>query len=319
MSTPKRKVGRPKKNPRKEPRPREGVIAELKNNFPPPNQIVMSIMYDNPMRWKRVFDLFKSMSASGLHMKFSGTDLTITTQDHVKRNKVMVPFHGARQHHYYCPQEFEANILQQKIDDHLQTVDANFDLIRIYSRAIKRRSFLYMQLNHAAKPRFTDLQELELMDSDKCERVSGIEEALAAEKDYPIKFRLEAKVFKKYINNVIKKTKELTIQKKGKDPLKFQYVPNKGKGIKERRFNHAEDIQLESNVAEDDIFAVTAYASDIKPMTCSCIDDYIYVSADKNRPLIFSAYLDCEIDGGKPKLGTQAVTIKVITNIVTAS
>ena len=318
MSTQKRKVGRPKKNPRKEPRPREGVITELKNNFPPPNPIVMSIMYDNPMRWKRVFDLFKAMSASGLNMKFSGTDLIITTQGHVKRNKVMVQFHGARQHHYYCPQEFEAHILQQKIDDHLQAVDANFDLIRIYSRAIKRRSFLYMQLNHATQPRFTDLQELELMDKDKFESVGGIEEALAAERDYPVKFRLESKVFKKYINHTIKQAKELTIQKKGKDALKFQYTPNKGKGVKERRFNHDEDIQLESRVADDDIFAVSAYVSDMKPIACSCIDDHIYVSADKNRPLIFSAYLDCEMEGGKPKLGTQAVTIKVITNIVKA-
>ena len=128
---------------------------------------------------------------------------------------------------------------------------------------------------------------------------------MSDDSDYPLKFVLSSKHFKKKISDISKISKELTIIKDGSGPLQLTYdeaVMINYNGV----YPHSEKMFLESKIAPDDTFSVSVSIGYIKPFSNSNFGENIKICASKFGNISMSTNLDRTSRG-------YAVEIKVFT------
>jgi len=321
--TKKRGPGRPRKQTVKTQIKRNGIADEPSNKSnaeenvkDPRMEFTMELLYDNPMMFKKVFNFYKAMAVQDLLMKFCPTHVEIYTIDHKKKSRIYTKFFGNRLHRYYCKEEFEIGLKPSNFLKIFNMVNKDYDTVRIYNNAIDQGDKLNVQYHDVVDDSWPTFQST--LSRKKPELCKGILEDIALEEEYPIRFEMMFKQFKKKIVNANSLLTSISIQKDGKRPLMFTgpYEGKDGKYIDP--FPNSQKIKLKSTVPEDEFFVATVSLNYIKPLAGSLVSDYITIAAHESKCLIFTIMLDEEMAGKVPKPGTEVCQIKILTETNTS-
>ena len=114
------------------------------------------------------------------------------------------------------------------------------------------------------------------------------------------------KYFKKMIADMKNFTDKLTIEKNGASGnLMFTYS-TEDQNIKATSIpTNTKKIEMKSSIEEGDIFSVSVYLTNVKPISASNLAEFIYVKASKEYDLLFHTYLD-----------EGAITVAILTEII---
>lgn len=76
----KKKPGRPRKTPLREPRPRIGIVKEAKDN-----SNFIEFLYDKPLVFKKIWHYFKLMAVEKIQILFRKDSIILWSEDHHKK------------------------------------------------------------------------------------------------------------------------------------------------------------------------------------------------------------------------------------------
>lgn len=319
----KKRVGRPRKVVPKKKVPKEGIVQiplnkHLELTMPTLVNIV-ELIYDNPIMWKKIFHLFKTMSVESVRLLFHPTGVKLFAVDHLKKSRIYVSVFGDKMNRYYCAEPLEIGFTPTNINKVLQTLTKDHgQIIFSTSQQYKRSKLWIIIMDDSMGSELENEFEIDKIDSYDWQ----VEEELEREEYYPIHFVLSAKKLKKKVSDSNTLGDIIRIEKESLEPLRIGFTFNDKRGRQYEKFNDSGLINLISLVEADDFFSTSVYLEYIKPFSSALIADEIHVSADKESDIIFTAYLDQEernYAGSQKKYkvyGTEKCVIKVITEIV---
>jgi hypothetical protein len=313
-----RRPGRPRKFKIKTNENRQGIVNEpLNKNDSENEQNVMEFSYDNPMMLKKIFSLFKSMNVNNINIEFKKENVEITTSDRIKKNIIHVQIHGKELNRYYCEEEFVISIDPQETERIFQSLDEEFNIIHFISKRFSYKHKISIIMYHVMTGS-NIIYEININHIDS--KSNGIQEMLDKYSEYPIKFTLDGKFFKKYISNASMLTDRISIEKNGLKPLCFHYQSTKGRIDNNWFFTDEDKIYLDSKVKDNELFAASIFISTIKPISSSLISNKLEIAADINNPLMFIARLDKRYSANGNEIDeSQSCTIKIMTDLINYS
>lgn len=318
--------GRPRKQKPTTKVPRHGIVDKPHD---PANK--MELVYDNPNMWKKIFNIFKTLKVEKITMHFDKEELVIIANDGTSKqetetqiqNRIHIVIYGNKQNRYYCAEPFSIDLGYEDIEKYLSELCKEHSLICFISRHLDWRNKLMMLFKYEGEIiSNTDQHTINVKnDNDGKENVNykHIIESLANECEYNISFLLPFAYFKKIITNASCMTTEFKIQKNGDGPLQFMYVAKTLKSTKTTNFPRSKDIFLESNIEPEEVFSTSFYVSNVKPFARTSLTDFVRISVDYTRPVIFTCLLDASYNDEKKKIPrekTETARVKVITNII---
>jgi hypothetical protein len=276
----KKKPGRPRKKPVKKPLKRNGISDKPLNK-----DNCMEMIYDMPSVFKRIFTLFKSMAVKEICMEFKEKSINILTTDHLKKSHIKVVIKCDMINHYYCGEPIKSYLNPNNMEKIIQVLDRNYMSIAFVLKTITNRSVLNIIFKNDIK--IDEYREIDLIQTS-----NTLSDVSFDSENYPIKFVLPGKYFKKFINDIGSFSDTLTINKIGSTPLVFQYT-SKDKTVKSKHIVQSpESISLVSLVSDDDIFSSSIQIDYIKPLSSSLLSDFVSISADTHKNMIFQVYVD---------------------------
>lgn len=313
---PKKKPGRPKKQIIKKTVPKLGIVNEpSNNNFTDVRMInIFELLYDNPLMFKKIFSLFKSMFAETITVKLEKENIKMYALNHYKTAQIYVNIKGNKMNRYYLNKPLEFGLSSGNIQKIFQTLNKNCSKISWFTSLQHERSKIKIGLTN------DEMEEdsIYTLDLDQVPEYNwAVEEELALEQDYMLKFELPSSYFKKKVNDFILLGKIMKIEKHGDNPLRLSYVFENGN--QNTSFKNIDKIKLNSKIGPNDIFSTSVYLSSIKPLASSLISDYMQVSACIDKKIIFTALLDQDEKLNKEKIpDSEKCEIKILVDFVEA-
>jgi len=276
----KKKPGRPRKKPLKIPLKRNGISENPLNK-----ENCVEMIYDMPSVFKRIFTLFKSMAVKEICMEFKEKTIDILTTDHLKKSHIKVVIKCDMINHYYCKEPIKSYLNPKNMEKIIQVLDKNYMSIAFVLKTITNRSILNIIFKNDIK--IDEYREIDLIQASNTAYNVSFDSA-----NYPIKFVLPGKYFKKFINDISSFSDTLTINKIGSSSLTFSYT-SKDKTVKSKHIVQSpESIKLVSLVSDDDIFSSSVQIDYIKPLSSSLLSDFVSISADTHKNMIFQVDVD---------------------------
>jgi hypothetical protein len=276
----KNKPGRPRKKPLKKPLKRNGISVNPLNK-----ENCVEMIYDMPSVFKRIFTLFKSMAVKEICMEFKEKTIDILTTDHLKKSHIKVVIKCDKINHYYCKEPIKSYMNPKNMEKIIQVLDKNYMSIAFVLKTITNRSILNIIFKNEIK--IDEYREIDLIQASNTAYNVSFDSA-----NYPIKFVLPGKYFKKFINDISSFSDTLTINKVGSSALTFSYT-SKDKTVKSKHIVQSpESIKLVSLVSYDDIFSSSVQIDYIKPLSSSLLSDFVSISADTHKNMIFHVDVD---------------------------
>jgi hypothetical protein len=276
----KKKPGRPRKTPLQEPLERKGV-----SNIALNDDNCVEMIYDTPSVFKRIFALFKSMAVKEICMEFKENTIDIITTDHLKKSHIKVVIKCDKINHYYCKEPIKSYLNPKNMEKIIQVLDKKYTSISLVLKTITSRSILNIIFKNDIK--IDEYREIDLIQSS-----NTLFDISFNTDNYPIKFVLPSKYFKKFINDTSSFSDTLTINKIGLTPLTFAYT-SKDKTVKSKHIvKSPKSIGLVSLISDDDIFSSSIQIDYIKPLSGSLLSDYVSIAADTHKNMIFTIDVD---------------------------
>ena len=313
----KKKPGRPRKKQVRNIMPKLGIVKEPSNNKHVDTRLhnVYEIIYDNPLMFKRIFSLFKSMSVDNIRLKLEPEYVKMHALDHSQNNDIYIKIIGSRLNRYYLNKPLEFGLASNDIQKILQTLSKDHANIWWFSQEINSASKMKIRLDN------DDMEENSVYTVD-IQTIDGfnwesLENQIEDEKHYPIKFNLPFKYFKKKIADFDILGEIMKIEKYSDGQLMLSYTFKNKKGEHSTRFNNNSKIKLDSKLEYGNIFSTSVYLEHIKPIASSLVSESISISADLEKKLIFTALLDQDEKSNSQAIpDSEKCIIKVLTNIV---
>jgi hypothetical protein len=296
QAPPKKRPGRPRKNIENTPAEVLGIVDAPSN----PEHLV-EIVYNNPKMFKKINVIYKNYTSSEICFHFTPTTTTFMTVDRFKKNDIYTTLDGNCFGRYYCAQPITIWVKRESIDKIFASLDDNYGRITFVLRNDYRSRFYI--LVHDIEYDSIDTYVVEVI--CKPNNIDYVEKK--DDSQYPIKFTLNGKYFKKKISDIGKISDSLTIIKEGNNPLQLTYDESKMinyNGI----YTNSEKISLESSIPVDDTFAVSVLVGYIKPFSNANIGGNVRICASRVDKLSLSTQL------GKTTRGF-ACEVKVFTEI----
>lgn len=291
----KKKPGRPRKTPIREPKPRNGIV-----DTPSDTRHYIEFLYDNPIIFKKIWAFFKMMSVEKLHILFNKTSIQIWCVDHYKKNKIRVNIDCTKVNHYYCENELDIGLNCKDLSLIMSTIDNNYKEILILSTQNSMQKNIQIILKN----------DFEIDENHKIDLLGEYEKMnsnnMFLDSDYMIKFRLFGKYYKKMINDIKSFTETLTIKQDSiDDNLVYEYTQTE-KNIKSfHSMKNKDRIRLVSKLDENGTFRTSFKVDYIKPISSASLSEYIEIYADENKPLMSRLLMDKE-----------TVDIRILTEII---
>lgn len=295
----KKKPGRPRKKPLRPPVVRTGI-----SSTPKKDDNCVEFIYDKPVIFKKVFLLFKAMSAKELTITFDIEEIRITTIDHLKKSDILAVFDCSKMTHYYCEEKSVAVMNAQNVEKVNQVLDKNHTMVTIVSKKQSIRSSLIFIFQNEMK--IDEVREVKLI-APTMNNTININDFDGS--NHSIFFEMPSKFFKKFMADSSTFSDTLTLQKIGESgPLTFSYISD-DKMIKSQLIVKDETIiKLKSKVTDDEIFSASIKIDYVKPLASSLLAESIRVYADDSHKMIFVSHLD-----------NDSIIVKVASNIVQLS
>jgi len=276
----KKRPGRPKKKIIATPVTVHGIVGK-----PQFADDVLELTYSNPTMFKKLLQLFKAFDVSEVEMVFDAVGVKIITKDHYNKSTIYTIVDGRCMDLYYCKEPIKICVKRDNLECVLGTINKNHHLISfILKEDYRRTMYIIIKDNE-----YNNDNSYEVDVVFKPE--DSITEPQNNEENYPIKFDISSKHFKTTINNIRKLSETFSIQKCGNEPLQFTF--DKAQKVNWTGiYNDASKINLQSSIADDDIFIVSVCIDHIKPFSNSNIGEEIRISADKKEKMCFMTGLD---------------------------
>lgn len=280
--TVKRKVGRPKKNATVNQAKIYGIVQT-----PTIPDNIMEFVYFDPTVFKKFFSFLKAANVSEIPIRFEKDKIVIHTMDHKQTSNIYIEFKGEKAVLYYCKSPFTIYVKRESIDDVLKAVDKHYTQISLYSVVLDQKSKLYLQLVNSDVGNIENYG-LQLI-NDKPKTPPSM--PIITNKNYPIRFKLTSKNFRKIITDYGAATQKFSIEKMGKDlPLQLTYMSN---GIHlSSDYKDEAKIELFNNLGDDDMFSVTLRIDYVKPITRALVSKSIEIYVDTQEPARFKISTD---------------------------
>jgi hypothetical protein len=292
---PKKKPGRPRKKPLKPTLKRTGI-----SDTPINNNNCVEMVYDMPFIFKKVFGLLRSMAVKNVCMEFNKECVNIITTDHLEKSHIKIAIHGDKVNHYYCAEPIKSYLNPKNLDKIIQVLDKNYLSVAIILKTVTNRSILSIIYKNELE--IDEYREIELIRPN-----NSITDISFSFDDYPIKFVLPGKFFKKLIGDIGSFSDIFTINKVGTGPLTFLYTSKDNK-IKSRHIvKSPESIKLVALVGKDDIFSSSIHIEYLKPLSSSLLSDHMLIAADTYRNMIFHV----AVDNGAIEVYVNTTTVRL--------
>lgn len=287
--------GRPRKNPKKEPIPRKGVVKVPSNS-----DSHIEFLYDQPNILKKVFQVFKSLAANQIQILFRQSDIIFYARDHHKKSKIRVRIDAAKLNHYYCKSDLDIGVASGDLELILNKVDKDYTSIVILTTLANTQRNITMVLEN-------DIQIDEIHTID----LIGHYDKLANEdtfinEDHAISFTLPSRYFRKTINDIKTMSNQLSItQEDDESPLTFEYLTDNKKIQSKHIVKDLKKIKFKSNMPTGDTFRVDIKIDYLKPISSSIIADDVVIMVDENKDFMTKSYID-----------DRTIEIKTLTEII---
>lgn len=280
----KRKPGRPRKTPNKAPLEKRGIV-----NSPEYPEHVIELLYDKPMIFSKIISLFRTMSVKEVHFVFMKRQVKILTIDHHNKNKIEIILDCSKVNHYYCGEPTTEVLVREHLEKIAKTIKKDNTSISFTVAEETKNMELSITIKNNMKidgnRRLTRMEAKETYDFD-----------FGDYKNFPIRFTLPAKYFKKLLTDVTTFNDNLHIRKNGEGPLCFVY-DSVTENISSRDIvTDPSTIKLVTTLGPNDIFNVKLKAKYIAPLAKSLIAESIniYASDESGVGVVFTADLDME-------------------------
>jgi hypothetical protein len=278
----KKRPGRPRKTPLREPRPRNGIVSTPKDN-----SNFIEFLYDKPLIFKKLWQYFKLMAVDKIQIIFRKDEIIIWSEDHHKKSKMRIKILANKVNHYYCSEELDIGMLCKNPELIMNTIDKTYTSILFLSKNSYTQKDIRIILNN----------EIEIDESHRIELI-GEYDKISNEKqfidnDYTIKFELPGRYFKKMISDIRAFSDQITIRQDGPDePLIFEYMKTDKKIKSYHIVRNNSTIKFKSSLGEDDTFRVSFKIDYVKPISSALLSENIIIYAHENKPLMFSILMD---------------------------
>lgn len=318
---PKKRPGRPKKEVSHKELECKGIVDQPINidiNSTTPSFVnVLELQYANPSMFKKIFSLFKSMEVEGnINVLFDKKNIKMYAIDRNGKNKIFVNIFGDKMNRYYTETPLEVELSLNTWNRALQTLNKDYsELFISTNRQYKTQKLTLILVNDNMGEKSEYKIDFD-MPAD-C-NWKEMEDILENEKEYPIKFTLPYKYFKKKVNDFKLLGEKMNIEKDGRNSLKLSYDFKDMKGNHSTHLNLDDKIELQSLIEDDDLFSSTVLLENIKNLAGANISDNIVISADKTKNLIFTILLDMDerATSKKNKIeSSEKCQIKIVTPI----
>jgi hypothetical protein len=291
----KKRPGRPRKTPLREPRPRNGVVSTPKDN-----SNFIEFLYDKPLIFKKLWQYFKLMAVDKIQIIFRKDEIIIWSEDHHKKSKMRIKILASKVNHYYCSEELDIGMLCKNPELIMNTIDKTYTSILFLSKNSYTQKDIRIILNN----------EIEIDESHRIELIGEYDkisnENQFIDSDYTIKFELPGRYFKKMISDIRAFSDQITIRQDGPDePLIFEYMKTDKKIKSYHIVRNNNTIKFKSSLGEDDTFRVSFKIDYVKPISSALLSENIIIYAHEKKPLMFSILMD---------KGT--VELKILTEII---
>jgi hypothetical protein len=291
----KKRPGRPRKTPLREPRPRNGIVTEPKDetNF-------IEFLYDKPLIFKKLWQYFKLMAVDKIQVIFRKTEIILWSEDHHKKSKMRISINADKVNHYYCSEELDIGMSCKNPELIMSTIDKTYTSILFLSKLNYTQKDIRIILNN----------EIEIDESHRIELIGEYDkisnENQFTDNDYTIRFELPGRYFKKMISDIRAFSDQITIRQDGpEEPLVFEYMKNDKKIKSYHIVRNNKTINFTSKLKEDDTFRVSFKIDYVKPISSALLSENIIIYAHESKPLMFSILMD-----------KNTVELKILTEII---
>jgi hypothetical protein len=266
----KKRPGRPRKTIENTPAEFRGVVTEPFN----PEHIMEFVCCD-AKSFKKLNSLHKGYAVNEVCISFRPNSVVMTANDRLNKSTVHISIDCSKLNHYYCRQDVTIWIKRESMDK----IFAAFDKTRCKITFILKadyRSHFYIHI-YDADYDSTDNYMVEVINQP-----DGVVWPNYDDSQYPLRFTLSGKYFKRKITDMGKISKTLTIIKDGDEPLQLTYEDTKMISYNSD-YKNGEKISLMSRIAAGDILSVSVLIGYIKPFSNSNIGDRVTIAASKNE------------------------------------
>lgn len=290
----KKKPGRPRKTPLKKSLERNGISPT-----PLKTSNVMEFIYDVPVNFKKIFQLFIALAARYICMEFKEKSINIIACCHLKKTWVKITIDCAKVNHYYCAKPVDVYLNPGTTEKIIKTLNREYTTISwILNRETDRSSIDIIFKNPL------EIDEHRVVNLIQSPGYSC--ETKFSNEGYPIKFSLSGKYFKQLITVSKTFSNQITINKTGNSPLIFTYSSRDKSATHSHIVRNEKNINLISNLDDDDIFSASVNIDYIEPLSKSIITNSVKISADNFKDVLFETHLD-----------NKTISIFMSTKIVT--
>jgi hypothetical protein len=291
----KKRPGRPRKTPIRQPQPKKGVVST-----PSDTRMFMEFLYDKPLVFKKIWQFFKLMAVSKIHMTFTKEYILIWCIDHYKKSKIQIKINCKDVTHYYCENELDINLSNKNPELIMTTIDRTYNSILMLSTKNNVQNDIQIILKNDME--IDELHRIILLGDNEILDYGS----LFNDEDYTIKFKLPGKYFKKMITDIRTFSDIITIKQDScADPLMFEYIKT-DKHIKSlNTAQKSENINLVSKLKDDETFRMSFTIDYVKPISSALLADQIEIFADEDKPLMFVIKMD-----------NNTIEMRILTEII---
>lgn len=279
----KRKPGRPRKSPAKEPTQKEGLVNKATDN-----RNIVEMLYDKPQNFKKICGFWKSLNADKIKFVFTSDKLILYNKNHLETNDVGITCNGLKMNRYYCSNPITICVEFCNLEPILGKLDGIYNTISFIVQEKTKNKTLHVILSNDIKiPEYFEIDII--IDNDVTEEFY---DRMFQESVYDIEFKLPGKYLRKMISDTKQFDKQITFEKLGSGNLTFLYKTTNGQVKAKLVPANLTSIALVSNIAPNEIFSVSVFIDNIRPTSTNQLADEIHIKASKNKPLWLWADLD---------------------------
>ncbi|HEY4480578.1 MAG TPA: hypothetical protein VI821_00585 [Candidatus Paceibacterota bacterium] len=276
-SAQKRPPGRPRKQPLQQQMFRKGILTT-----PEKTENVMEFVYDNPLTYKKICALFKTMNADDVRITFTPESVILRTQDHYEKTRVLVRFNAAKLAQYYCDDTYDIYVKSSSLENASQKIDKTFMTINLYAT----KDTINNTLSIVARQTAMSTDHFDVISSVPPNAKLSFLGKIFSVEDYDLEFIYGSKYFKGLITDISNQSKVIQFEKLGKGPLTLKYgdADSKVKSFVVHRDDSL--FQLFSKLEAHESLSIATQVAYIKPIATSLITESLKICLHRAKPIV---------------------------------
>jgi hypothetical protein len=280
-SAPRKGPGRPRKQPTREPLAKCGVVTTPREDLPFPTMV--DIAFNQPLLFRKLTGLFKSMSARELRFTFEPNALTIRTRDHAQKNIAKAVFRGSEMTWYYVREPYVATISVDALVTFMPKVDKTYGLVRMVVNNDLANTSMRFILTLVDTNTF-EAHDVNLITATE----EPIEDGMFDTTNYQIFATFPSVYFRKVISDIHKVSDIIRFVKRPGKPLVAEYTTRASRVDSTIVMPDSADIQMRTNLEPMEVFSIATNSGFLSPTAMNTIADHVTFSASMTGDIIIT-------------------------------